>query len=145
MSTGAEWDEQRKFTIRHLRSLGFARSTMESAILHEVTALCDVLATDEAIDLCFKTNLSIVNALWMIIAGQRFDLDDQGLLHLVQSVERVMKSAQVASLLAILLPNLFKWTHPRFKRARDTFEECKSLMRTAIKGHMVTLISVSLA
>lgn len=113
MSTGREWDEQRKFTIRHLRWLGFAKSSMESAILGETRELCAELERGVAMDLCFKTNLSIVNALWMIIAGQRFNLNDQGLLRLVQSVEKVMKSAQVASLLAILFPNIFKWTHPR--------------------------------
>ena len=49
----------------------------------------------------------------MIIAGERFDLNDQGLLNLVRSVEKVMKSAQVASLLAILFPTVFKWLYPR--------------------------------
>ena len=44
------------------------------------------------VDLCFKTNLSIVNALWMIIAGERFDLNDQGLLNLMRSVEKARKN-----------------------------------------------------
>ena len=54
---------------------------MEDAILAEMHNLCEILEkseTQKPIDLCFKTNLSIVNALWMIISGQRFDLDDQG-------------------------------------------------------------------
>ena len=88
------------------------------------------------IDLCFKTNLSIVNALWMILVGERFNLNDQGLQQLVRSVENVLKSAQVASLLSILCPDLFKWIHPRFKRAKDTFDDCKTLMRNAIQRHL---------
>ena len=43
-------------------------------------------------DLCFKTNLSIVNALWMILSGERFDLNDQGLVNLVRSVEKARKN-----------------------------------------------------
>ena len=48
LSTGQEWEEQRKFTIRHLRSLGFARTSMESAILLEVQSLCEILEENSA-------------------------------------------------------------------------------------------------
>ena len=89
------------------------------------------------IDLYFKTNLSVVNALWMILTGERLSLTDERLLKILKSVENVLKSAQVASLVALLFPNLFKRFSSRFERARKMFEDCKTLMRSAIMTHMV--------
>jgi hypothetical protein len=47
---------------------------MESMILFECRQLCDLLQHEASIgtgeqpmDMCFKTNLSVVNALWMIL------------------------------------------------------------------------------
>ena len=42
-------------------------------------------------------------------------------------------SAQVSSLLALIFPTLFKWFHPRFKRAKEAFEKARSLVRPKIK------------
>ena len=92
---------------------------------------------NKPIDLYFKTNLSVVNALWMILTGERLSLTDERLLKILKSVENVLKSAQVASLVALLFPNLFKRFSSRFERARKMFEDCKTLMRSAIKTHMV--------
>ena len=92
---------------------------------------------NKPIDLYFKTNLSVVNALWMILTGERLSLTDERLLKILKSVENVLKSAQVASLVALLFPNLFKRFSSRFERARKMFEDCKALMRSAIKTHMV--------
>lgn len=114
---------------------------MESVILFEVGQLGDLLMeqVNEPIDLGFKTNLSVVNALWMILVGERLSLDDQRLIKIVQSIENVLKAAQVASLLALLMPGVFKMISPRFEGARVMFEECKSLMRSAIDSHMVII------
>ena len=77
LSSGPEWVEQRKSTMRHLRSLGFAQRSMESMILHEIEQMCKALTTNQPIDLTRKTNLAVVNCLWLIIAGQRYDFNDQ--------------------------------------------------------------------
>ena len=34
LSSGKEWQEQRKFTIAQLRGLGFGRNSMESMMLY---------------------------------------------------------------------------------------------------------------
>ena len=109
--------------------------------LKECSQLCELLREDinKPIDLYFKTNLSVVNALWMILTGERLSLTDERLLKILKSVENVLKSAQVASLVALLFPNLFKRFSSRFERARKMFEDCKTLMRSAIKAHMVCM------
>ena len=82
----------------------------------------------------------VVNALWMILTGERLSLTDKRLLTILQSVENVLKSAQVASLVALLFPDLFKWFSPRYERARIMFEDCKSLMHVAIQNHIVSTL-----
>ncbi len=51
--------------------------------------------TNKPVNLSFKTNLSVVNALWMILVGERLSLEDSRLLKIVESIENVLKSAQV--------------------------------------------------
>ena len=138
LSSGPEWVEQRKSTMRHLRSLGFAqRSSMESMILQEIEQMCKALTTNQSIDLTRKTNLAVVNCLWLIIAGQRYDLNDQRLLTLIQNLENLLKSSKVISLWALLFPTLYARFHPRFQEAKSTFDDFKQMMRLAIDQHRV--------
>ncbi len=51
-----------------------------------------------------------------------------------------MVALQVASLVALLLPTVFKYLNPRFERARVMFEDSKSLMRSAIQEHIVSIV-----
>ena len=59
-STGQEWQEQRRFTMKQLKDIGFGKSSMEDLILEEVEKLSQLL-----IKVCNKTRL----ILW---AGERF-------------------------------------------------------------------------
>ena len=42
-SNGTEWQDQRRFTLKHLRDLGFGKSSMEDQILEEADKLCKLL------------------------------------------------------------------------------------------------------
>ena len=130
-------------TMAKSRKKGYIISRYDppTLFLKECSQLCELLREDinKPIDLYFKTNLSVVNALWMILTGERLSLTDERLLKILKSVENVLKSAQVASLVALLFPNLFKRFSSRFERARKMFEDCKTLMRSAIKAHMVCM------
>ena len=83
--------------------------------------------------LTYKANVSIVNALWVLLVGEKLDLHDDKLADIVKAIDNVLMSAQVSSLLALLFPTLFKWFHPRFKRAQMAFEKARSLVRPKIK------------
>lgn len=43
-SEGKDWGEQRKFTIRQLRELGFGKQTMECLLLQELEELVAILS-----------------------------------------------------------------------------------------------------
>ena len=42
-STGQEWQEQRRFTMKQLKDIGFGKSSMEDLILEEVEKLSQLL------------------------------------------------------------------------------------------------------
>ena len=48
---------------------------------------------------------------------------------------RVLRSAKVSSLLAVLSPSLFKLFSPRFKSGLDTFNRARAIMSEAIRSH----------
>ena len=39
-SSGSEWMEQRRFTMRQLKDMGFGKSSMEDLIIREIEDLC---------------------------------------------------------------------------------------------------------
>ena len=141
LSSGEEWKDQRRFIIRHLKDLGMGKSRMESQIQEEVAKLCSELAkeVDTTMDLNWRFNISSVNALWVILAGEKLDLKDERLHKIVSSIEKVVRNSQVSSLAAILFPTLFKILSPRYARARETFEVARSLMVEAIEKHHANL------
>ena len=57
-STGKEWQEQRRFTMRQLRDLGFGKSSMEDAINDEVEKLVKLLEEVDSIVMFSGTYLS---------------------------------------------------------------------------------------
>jgi hypothetical protein len=78
---------------------------MESLIHLEVNALNESLSKTigQPIDLKNKFNISVINALWTLISGTRYELDHPDLLDIVKKVDRLTNSSQSS------LANLFPW------------------------------------
>ena len=74
----------------------------------------------------------------MLLVGERFELGDKKLAEIVRALDDVLMSAQVSSLMALLLPTAFKWLHPRFKKAKAAFEHARSLVRPKIQQRAIT-------
>ncbi len=74
---GTHWEQQRRFTLRTLRDLGFAKTAMEGIILEEVNALTKFFEKneDKPVSGYRIFNGPVVNALWTIISGERQDWD----------------------------------------------------------------------
>ena len=104
-SVGSEWQEQRRFSLKSLKDLGFGKSSMESLIHLEVNALNDSLFKDvgKPIDLKNRFNISVINALWTLISGRRYDLDHPDLLDIVRKVDRLTNTSQSS------ISSLFPW------------------------------------
>ena len=79
ISEGEEWKEQRRFAIRHLRDFGFGKSSMEDIIREEFLDIADSLRSVDGLEVETKQlfNLNVVNVLWRMMTGSRFDLKDR--------------------------------------------------------------------
>lgn len=95
---GPEWQEQRRFTLRHLRDLGFGRTSSEGLIREEIEDLLEEIRACQlvqhgSVDFKGMFNLSLINILWALIGGERFKRDDQRLSHLLDIVDNFVHSA----------------------------------------------------
>ncbi|XP_037036944.1 vitamin D 25-hydroxylase-like [Bradysia coprophila] len=77
-SDGQEWTEQRRFTLKILKSLGFGKSSLEGSVKEECSRLLGYFKTktDRPINCKQIFEISVMNTLWLIIAGESHDYDD---------------------------------------------------------------------
>ena len=84
-SEGQEWVEQRRFTLRHLRDFGFGKNTGEELIRNELTEFMESLGQNvgQPVSMNRSVNVAVLNTLWMIMSGVRYDQDDPRLWSLL--------------------------------------------------------------
>jgi hypothetical protein len=130
---GEHWSEQRRFALRTLRDYGFGKSGMAELILDEVTEFMDWLRKENgaAVDPKPRLRLSVVNALWKVITGERYSHDDPKLQNVLTNMDitnnLLLKFSSYKSFLcffypkiAKMIPNLSGWnevmttTKPKF-------------------------------
>ena len=77
-SDGPEWMEQRRFTLRHLRDFGFGKNTGEELITNEVKEFIQALDKNvgKPVSINKSFSVAVLNTLWMIMSGVRYDQDD---------------------------------------------------------------------
>lgn len=77
----SKWLGQRRFTLRHLRDFGFGKSSMENVVHEEITELLKNLGKlaekGEAIQLNDVFGPAVINVLWVIVSGKRWDRDPE--------------------------------------------------------------------
>ena len=99
---GLLWQEQRRFTLRHLRDLGFGKTCIEDQMMDEIRDLIRDMTNsaqsnaDRVVEFRGTFTVSVVNILWAIIAGQRFQRDDAALKKLLENVDLFLKSGNIA-------------------------------------------------
>ena len=84
---GESWVEQRRFTLRNLRDFGFGKNSMENIVMEEVQTVINWMKKKEGqpVTLDRKFSLSVLNALWNIMTGERYDHNDPELSHILET------------------------------------------------------------
>jgi hypothetical protein len=119
---GDVWQEQRRFTLRHLRDLGFGKTTIEDQMMGEITDLIsEITATaksnrDHVVDFKSIFSVSVINILWAIVGGKRFQRDDPKFKKLLDNIDKFLQSGNVLqanlpvpAILVRLFPSLPGW------------------------------------
>lgn len=70
---GHQWSEQRRFTVRQLKELGYAKTSLETMIQTEIVDFMDKLKNECNYPISLKTKFhtSILNIIWSLIVGER--------------------------------------------------------------------------
>lgn len=71
MNDGAEWKELRSWSVRALRSVGFAKQTMMELIVEEMTLIVERLANGGMQQIRSAYAPAVINVLWMLITGRK--------------------------------------------------------------------------
>lgn len=87
-SDGKLWQKQRKFSLQHLRNFGFGRREMEEKIQEETRDLIAIFNSrgSEPIFMHTAFDVSVLNVLWAMMAGERFEIEDVRLIKLLQII-----------------------------------------------------------
>ncbi len=95
-------EEQRRFTLRHLRDLGFGKTSSEALVQEEIRELVNEFRqeassnAESSVDLTGAFNLSLINILWALIGGERFQRSDEHLKQLLNRIQMFIRSGNFA-------------------------------------------------
>lgn len=97
------WKEQRRFSLRHLRDFGFGRRDMSVMIEEEtenmVKYLEELIRNSEEgeieCDMESIFNIHVLNTLWTMLAGIRYNSDDKDLQHLQKLLSELFEKAHM--------------------------------------------------
>ena len=138
---GRTWLDQRRFTLVTLRDFGFGKSSMEEMINEEVGLFMEEIQKSERkpLDFINTFNLPILNALWRVTVGQRFDYDDRRLISIIHKLTDPLKqAADPSAILIILLPSWVTKHYPKLIRQDETLavnHDIMSMMKQTIAKH----------
>jgi methyl farnesoate epoxidase/farnesoate epoxidase len=99
---GDFWQEQRRFTLRHLRDLGFGKTSIEDQMMDEISDLIlDITEAaksdpDHVVDFKAIFTVSVFNILWVVIGGKRFQRDDREFKQLLANVDLFLRGGNIA-------------------------------------------------
>ncbi|XP_063986988.1 methyl farnesoate epoxidase-like isoform X2 [Diachasmimorpha longicaudata] len=108
---GPAWAQTRKSTMKHLRSFGFGQKTMDNYLKIEAQALVTHLQTEvqrlqKPLGLQDVFDVTVLNTLWMMIAGYRFPYNDPRLKFILSVVHDAFRSSDTLGGILSHLPFL---------------------------------------
>ncbi|VEN64074.1 unnamed protein product [Callosobruchus maculatus] len=100
MTDGDFWAEQRRFLVRHLRDFGFGTTNMSTLLEEESQELVKYLQrcineSEAVVNMHSLFSTPILNTLWRMLAGVRYDTDDPKLAELHEILADMLKQVSM--------------------------------------------------
>uniref|UniRef100_A0A182KGU1 C2H2-type domain-containing protein n=1 Tax=Anopheles christyi TaxID=43041 RepID=A0A182KGU1_9DIPT len=100
LTDGPHWEVQRKFAVRTMKQLGMGRNDFVRVIEREVQELVENFrqraAKAETFPMSGSMDVALLNVLWVLLAGQRFELENERLGWLADTVHRTFHVIDVS-------------------------------------------------
>ena len=136
-SSGHNWDSQRKFLLKKLSHFGVGKSSLEEEVLEQVKMFIKKMKKDSKkgpVEMNEKFNISLVNAIWKIVTGSQFELDDPFVVKLYQGIDQFIESHRLIGLLMV-----FPWLSGLMSHmAHQLKSGIKAMMRLIVDDHIKT-------
>ena len=144
VSEGRTWTEQRRFTLRTLRDFGFGKQGMEDVILEEVELFKGLIDKHNGEPFDFKNqfNLPILNALWRVTSGERFEYDNQKFKSIVDRLTEMLQRIGNPSNIVIMLYPWITKIYPKFMDRDKTLRiqhEIMDFIEDSVRTHQENL------
>ena len=138
---GQSWQQLRRFTLKTLKEFGFGKAGMQELVMEEVKHfLAHLKESNTTVDMSGQLPLPILNSLWRVAVGERFNYDDPRLISIMErlgSLFRVLYSP--LELLGLSYPWLLKLPFMRKLLGREQgVRVCRDiieLMREKVREH----------
>lgn len=147
-SSGDNWKEQRRFTLKHLKGFGFGKASMELSIMDEVKDLSETWKSelrssyDDELRIDGETfNMSILNALWGIVSGQRFNLNDNNQIEMFRIMNEFVAIAGTISIkliLSLVLPLPFRTWMGHYQKMKNCHQLFFDWFQKEYEEHLKT-------
>uniref|UniRef100_A0A8D8Q798 Probable cytochrome P450 305a1 n=1 Tax=Cacopsylla melanoneura TaxID=428564 RepID=A0A8D8Q798_9HEMI len=147
MVDGPLWVEHRGFLIKHLRQLGLGKNLMEGMILDEFLAFENHLDSmvHREIQLSTKVAGSVLNVLWVMVAGHKFDLTSEKLSNILSLMRQRGQAFQITGGLLGFFPWL-RFLAPDkcgYTLLKSLSDQLYSLINETIITHKERLTNIS--
>lgn len=137
-SSGSNWDSQRKFLLKKLSQFGVGKSYLEDEVAQQIKLLQKSLrreASQGPVEMNEKFNISLVNAIWKIVTGSQFELDDPFVKQLYQGIDKFIDSHRLIGIFMVF-PWLMKFVSHLAKNLKLAMRNMMSaIVDDHIKSH----------
>nr|APH81374.1 cytochrome P450 CYP3031A1 [Tigriopus kingsejongensis] len=140
---GRIWTEQRRFMLSTFKDFGFGKSDMERMIKDEVVFFLDYIEKSNQsgpIKTINMFNTAVLNILWQMIAGERFDYDDKDLKNIFELVTEAILAAGIKPSIAFIFPwlrDIFPNIDPLYKNVQ-IMQNVKDFLDSVVQEHRKT-------
>ncbi|XP_026731057.1 farnesoate epoxidase-like [Trichoplusia ni] len=140
---GASWTNTRRVVLKYLKHFGYNTRLMESYISEECRALVKLRLTDAGKPILVNSmfHITIVNILWRLVAGKRYDLEDEKLTTLCNLIMRLFKASDMSGGILNFMP-LIRYVAPNLSGYNEIHSMHKAIydfLRETIKEHQQSL------
>ncbi|XP_049874477.1 farnesoate epoxidase-like [Pectinophora gossypiella] len=142
-SDGSSWNMTRRVVIKYLKSFGYGTRSMETNIAQECKALVELRMSDAGQPVLVNDmfDVSIINILWRLVAGKRYDLKDERLKELCHLIKRAFAVVDMTGgilnfmpFLRHLIPGLTGYTE-----MKEVYDSLYKFLRDIIKEHQESI------
>ncbi|XP_048487627.1 farnesoate epoxidase [Plutella xylostella] len=105
---GPSWNSTRRVALKYLKTFGYGTASMEALITEECNELIKLRMEDagEPIEMDHMFDIPVVNILWRIVAGKRYDLKDDRLRKICYLIKRSFKVVDMSGGIINFFPYL---------------------------------------